>query len=517
MTLIVSADTRHEDRSSGRAVDAPQLAPAVARAMGGARCRILLDDFTIESIDGAIETLTGIGVAEWQRAGFWSDFVHPDDRAAIADAQRAAREHGDVVARFRLRTDGTYLPMVLCAQTVPGPADRPATLEGYLAVDAAPLVTTLRDVHRRLGAATAEADELSRAVLASFPGYVAAIDASGVVLAANDAWASLHAETGNTAVAAASDVGGNYLIALRDAAAGGRADFVKVHDVVRRALEEGLERARVEYTCELSQRSVVMLVQQLKRATRGIIVAHLDVTERTQSVRALHQARQELMRAAQLAVAGELVGAITHDLRQPLTALQMDVGVAIHLLRQKIPAVPDALGALEDVLADELRVQESLQVLQDLVARREPRREQIALGAIATEVARLVGTEASARHVTLDLQLSPTVATFPGDPTLLREALLSLMLDAVENAATIDDRPPRVTIATRQLEDGRVELSVSHPRRTDSVANNRWGLSVARSVAEIHRAELAVDSDPITGVTVRTLWPTVIEGAMLPS
>src|SRR5262249_37669530 len=130
---------------------------------------------------------------------------------------------------------------------------------------------------------------------------------------------------------------------------------------------------------------------------------------RTQSVRALHQARQELMRAAQLAVAGELVGAITHDLRQPLTALQMDVGVAIHLLRQKAPAVPDALNALEDVLADELRVQESLQVLQDLVARREPRREQIALGAIAAEVARLVGTEASARHVTLDLQLAPTI------------------------------------------------------------------------------------------------------------
>src|SRR5262245_3652 len=263
MTLIAS-DTRHEDRSSGRMIDAPPLAPATVRAMGGARCRILLNDFAIESIDGAIEALTGIAASEWPRPGFLADAVHPDDRAAIAEAQQTARDQGDVIARFRLRADGAYLPMVLCGQAVPGPADRPPALDGYLVVDVAPIVTSLRDVNRRLGVATAEADELSRAVLASFPGYVAAIDASGVVLAANDAWSSLHREAGDASVAAA-DVGQNYLHSLRLVAAGGRPDFVKVYDVVRRTLEEGLERARVEYTCEVSGRSLVLLVQQLKR------------------------------------------------------------------------------------------------------------------------------------------------------------------------------------------------------------------------------------------------------------
>ncbi len=40
----------------------------------------------------------------------------------------------------------------------------------------------------------------------------------------------------------------------------------------------------------------------------------------------------DLDRSARLVVAGELVSAITNDLRQPLTALEMNVAAAVRLL-----------------------------------------------------------------------------------------------------------------------------------------------------------------------------------------
>src|SRR5947209_20236024 len=71
-------------------------------------------------------------------------------------------------------------------------------------------------------------------------------------------------------------------------------------------------------------------------------------------------------RATQLTVAGALVAAITHDLRQPLTALEMNVAAALHFLRPPTPQIESAIEALHDVLVQQGRMRESLQVLHDL-------------------------------------------------------------------------------------------------------------------------------------------------------
>src|SRR5262245_60831224 len=88
---------------------------------------------------------------------------------------------------------------------------------------------------------------------------------------------------------------------------------------------------------------------------------------------ALRHARSELRRAAQFAVAGELVASITHDLRQPLTAVEMNISAAIHFLRRRAPAIEDAVEALDDALRQQHRMRDALQVLQDLAVRREPK------------------------------------------------------------------------------------------------------------------------------------------------
>lgn len=227
-------------------------------------------------------------------------------------------------------------------------------------------------------------------------------------------------------------------------------------------------------------------------------------------------------RAARLAIAGELVAAITHDLRQPLTAIEMNVAAA---LRRLDPATGDeplgpaaarihaAAEALRDALAEQRRMREALQVLQDLAARREPAFASIDLGESVREVIRLVSSEASARHARLEANIAATIPKVAADAALVRQALLNIVLDALD--ATTEGAPPGgagpITITVRVPTPGWVEVAVTHVgSRAD--ANDGWGLALARSVADAHGASLAVSGDATRGQTVTSLWPVRHQG-----
>jgi two-component system sensor kinase FixL len=201
------------------------------------------------------------------------------------------------------------------------------------------------------------------------------------------------------------------------------------------------------------------------------------------------------------------VSAITHDLRQPLTALSMNVAAAIAFLDRPAPAVRDAIDALNDALRQERRMRDELKVLQDLAARREPQRGPVDVAAIVREVAALVQSDALTRHVPIELEILAPVPILSGDATLIRQALLNIVLTALQGASlkAAADRLVRVSVG-RAGET--VEVAVTHPAiRTDAAARAAPGLAVARAAIDAHQATITLDDDPATGVRLVTRWP----------
>lgn len=225
---------------------------------------------------------------------------------------------------------------------------------------------------------------------------------------------------------------------------------------------------------------------------------------------ALRRARNELRRAAQLAVAGELVASITHDLRQPLTAVEMNVSAAIHFLQRGVPAIDDAIDALEDALRQQHRMRDALQVLQDLAVRREPHWSSFDVATVVREVVALVGTDALVRHVPIELDVADPVPPVAGDAMLFRQALLNVVLDALEATSMHGQALGPVRIAVHRTPDHTlVDIAVAHPSaRADGVRPPGWGLALARSVAAAHGARLEVDGSVTTGITATLHWPT---------
>jgi signal transduction histidine kinase len=226
-------------------------------------------------------------------------------------------------------------------------------------------------------------------------------------------------------------------------------------------------------------------------------------------------ARADAARAARLVVAGELVAAITHDLRQPLTAIEMNVAAALRRLddtpsdespAQALERRHAIADALRDTLAEQRRMREALQVLQDLAARREPLFAAVDLSESVREVVRLVASDASSRHVNVDVVAPGDLPRVSADAALVRQALLNIVLDALE--ATSDSGHPEapVVVTTSASEADAVDVVVTHyGERADSTAG--LGLALARSVTDAHAGSLRVSGDPERGVTVTTRWP----------
>jgi signal transduction histidine kinase len=221
----------------------------------------------------------------------------------------------------------------------------------------------------------------------------------------------------------------------------------------------------------------------------------------------LRRARSELERASRLALAGELVAAVTHDLRQPLTALEMNVAAAAALLRRATPSVDDALAALGDVVAQVRRMSDSLQALQDLVVRREPRRDRCDVATAIRDVITLVQGDALARHILIESDIGADTPPILGDAVLVRQALLNILTDALEAASLSAHKDRPVSISSRRAGDT-VDIRVTHfGVRADGAGLDDWGLALARSVVAAHGATITLTGAPDTGVTVATRWP----------
>lgn len=212
---------------------------------------------------------------------------------------------------------------------------------------------------------------------------------------------------------------------------------------------------------------------------------------------------RDLLRTGQLALAGELVCGIVHDLRQPVTSVTVNVEVAIDRLQRRPSDVPGALAALADVIDGGQQMRTSLRVLHSLLAHRSPDRSPVAMQHLLAETVRLVQTEANARHVEIAVFVAPDLPKSSGDVPMIRQAILSMLLDAVENARPADGIRIQLTLTSERA----VDLSIRHVRLDDSPIEDGWALAVARWVSEAHGVALQIESGPDGLVTVRSQWP----------
>ncbi len=137
---------------------------------------------------------------------------------------------------------------------------------------------------------------LAQAILDALPDHAAILDAQGTILAVNAAWRDFARQNGDPNTAH-TDVGTNYFEVCRRASAPESVEAISTLEGMRAVLEGALPSFQLEYPCHApdQERWFLLHVTPIRTAAEsapaGLLVRHIDITERVLNARQELQAR----------------------------------------------------------------------------------------------------------------------------------------------------------------------------------------------------------------------------------
>jgi two-component system sensor histidine kinase HydH len=219
---------------------------------------------------------------------------------------------------------------------------------------------------------------------------------------------------------------------------------------LRREVDSLLVRVQLA-TDLLGQELATVRVEQAGASVRDGVEDLVGQVERT--VGRLQEREREVRRAERLAAVGQLAAGVAHEIRNPLTAVQ--------LLIQTARKDPSAGALTEDDLtlidAELGRVEQSLRTFLDYA--RPPKLERVScvLSGVARDALALVQPRATLQGVKLRFGPTSVPITLDADPEQLRQVILNLLLNALD-AMPVGGTLEMAVISTG---DGGVELIVA--------------------------------------------------------
>jgi len=221
-------------------------------------------------------------------------------------------------------------------------------------------------------------------------------------------------------------------------------------------------------------------------------------------VGAIRDARAEIVQAERLATIGKMAARITHEIRNPLSA----IGLNLELLESELEeAGTTAKEQHELVLAiknETARLARISEQYLGMARRPAPELASESIGDLVGEIAAFVRPELDRAEVTLDLELEDDLPTIPLDEGLIRQALLNLIRnarEAMEGGGRLGVRARRgagtgVDVIIEDEGPGipeDVRASIFDPFFTTKRSGTGIGLAVTRDIVEAHRGTIACE------------------------
>jgi two-component system sensor kinase FixL len=223
----------------------------------------------------------------------------------------------------------------------------------------------------------------------------------------------------------------------------------------------------------------------------------------------------DLLRLARLHAVGDMLGGLTHELSQPLSAIVNYARGCVLRLRAGELASADLGDVLGRIAECALGMAAQLRRVNDLAQEGAGERVPTDLNAIVQEVAAFAGAHARQQGCTLHVALAPWIPHVPAN----RVKIGQVVLGALRTCIALGKVPRLHEIWLRTAcHDGTVDVIVSHSVDDDADDVNElpatalpYGLQLelarSRVIAEEHGARLAVHMNADAGARVRLALP----------
>lgn len=244
--------------------------------------------------------------------------------------------------------------------------------------------------------------------------------------------------------------------------------------------------------------------------SRGTLIVGEDVTERLRD-------RERLARSERLALVGQMLAQITHEVRNPLNAMSLNTELLDEVLAEGT-APPEAREMLGTIIDEVRRLEQVTARYLDLARRRRPELEAVEPGTVVREVLALEDEALRRAGVTVEIDAERMpVEELCADA--LRRSLRNLLRNAVEAGA----RSLKIAVRSTRLGEARaVEVAVRddgpgmtpeqaarafEPFFTTKARGTGLGLAISRQELEDAGGSLCCESAPGKGTTFRITLP----------
>ena len=149
--------------------------------------------------------------------------------------------------------------------------------------------------------------------------------------------------------------------------------------------------------------------------------------------KALGQDESQLVAVEKHGLLGRLLGRLAHEIRNPLSSLDIHVQLLEEDLAAFAPETRKPLDSRLEIIHGELhRLESIVERFLRLAGPSALDLEPVELPRIVTHVCELLRAEASTRQIEITAQIEPHLPRIAADPVRLTQALMNLVINAVQ-------------------------------------------------------------------------------------
>jgi len=250
----------------------------------------------------------------------------------------------------------------------------------------------------------------------------------------------------------------------------------------------------------------------------GVLLHHFDLLRQrlAQSRQDLLAVQQQIAQTEKLASIGRLASGVAHEINNPLSGLKN----CLYAIEREPENYPQTRLYLQLMKEGVDYIETVVQKLLGFARQQPASMEQVDINAILESVVRLVDFNIQRRKVRLELLLDRSVPRLRGDPHLLQEVMMNILLNAIDaveerGQITVGSMARDATHVLVRIEDNGMGITPEHlPRIFDPFFTTKGpkegtglGLSVSLGIVETHGGTIRVESAPGRGASFTVELP----------